>query len=467
MNASTPDPRFQSWLIGQAPRAADDLLDRTMGRVRAARQPRRVFFRWPALRFAVPLAALVVIALSGVLLHLSSTAVGPNRTPVPSPSGPSPSSTIVPSPQPSVAATAAPASAFSIWTRLDLVDPAPDVYSGGTPSGVVAFGGGYVATGSVWASCCGGTFSQNRGVVWTSIDGRTWQVHDHLASLAHASLDSLFTNGRSLYLVGGYAPTPGKPGSPTVWVSTDGLQWTRSTGMAPTLAAVGPSGLVGAVALPDGSFRFVRSADGLDWAYTSPPYNAFLGGLAVAPDGSAIALGSTSLIDDLGIAWGDILAWRSPDGASWAGPVTVAARGQPIAVAAAGDGFFAIVRRSPNSQVSGSPNELWRLVGDAPPVISALPLFDGYVQSVFAFGNTVVLTGESGSPVGSVYNDALVLVSTDGGAAFGRVSDQVGFSGRSNELMAVIETPNGLLAVGRSGDGLTKHAVPKVWISGR
>jgi hypothetical protein len=92
-----------------------------------------------------------------------------------------------PSAVPSNGPSASPAAAFREWTRIDMPDPAPGVYDDGSPTGVVAFHGTYVATGSVGAGANGDP-SLNWGVVWTLSDGRSWTLSDHLAAFEHASL---------------------------------------------------------------------------------------------------------------------------------------------------------------------------------------------------------------------------------------------------------------------------------------
>ncbi len=86
--STTPDPRFRSWLAEQGSRRApDDLLAQTMGQVRATPQERGWLARWPMMRFAVPIAAgLVIVAavMTGLLFPNLPTPVGPGRSASPS-----------------------------------------------------------------------------------------------------------------------------------------------------------------------------------------------------------------------------------------------------------------------------------------------------------------------------------------------------------------------------------------------
>jgi hypothetical protein len=63
--------------------------------------------------------------------------------------------------------------------------------------------------------------------------------------------------------------------------------------------------------------------------------------------------------------------------------------------------------------------------------------------------------------------NAMVWVSTDAGATWGRVADQPAFSDINNELVGEVETPGGLLAVGRRWDSASMHALPAAWLAGR
>jgi hypothetical protein len=61
----------------------------------------------------------------------------------------------------------------------------------------------------------------------------------------------------------------------------------------------------------------------------------------------------------------------------------------------------------------------------------------------------------------------MVWVSTDSGATWGRLADQPAFSDINNELAAMVQTPNGLLAVGGRWDSGSMHPLPEVWLAGR
>lgn len=368
------------------------------------------------------------------------------------------------------------AAAFRQWTRIDMPDPAPGVYGGGTPTGVVAFRGGYIATGTVWGACCAaGDPAANRGVVWTSTDGHSWSMSDRISAFDHASLSGLVTDGKRLVAIGSYpAPTASDPEAsvPALWVSSDGGTWVRAPGTAPSLVAVGSHGLIGAIVnrAPGfvGSAQFVTSTDGLTWTKNSAVFQAEVQGLVAAPDGTAMAVGAvpSGPVADKKTTT-DMVAWRSADGSSWTGPETVAHDALPVAVTSDGHGFLAVVHQYA-LQANGSISDVsrvWRFVGGDGPQATTIPLGDEEtLNAVFVVGDTLIATGDT--LVGGLAN-AMVWVSTDSGATWGRLADQPAFSDINNEVTGVVQTPNGLLAVGRRWDSASAHPLPEVWLAGR
>ena len=356
-------------------------------------------------------------------------------------------------------------------------DPAPGVFGGGTPTGVVAFRGTFVATGTVWAVCCaGGDPAVNLGVVWTSSDGRSWSMSDRIPTFEHASLTGLVTDGKRLMAIGSYpSPTGRDPEAslPAAWVSSDGRTWVRAPGPAPSYVAVGPHGFIGAVVTQDvsrsvTSAQFVTSTDGLTWTNASGIFQADLRGLAAAPDGTAMAVGAVPGVPRTDKSTTtDMVIWRSADGSSWTGPETIAHDALPVAVTSDGHGFLAVVHlsallaRGSISDVS----RVWRFVGGDRPQATTIPLGDEeWLTAVFVVGDTLLAVGDT-LVAGSA--NAMVWVSTDAGATWGRVADQPAFGGINNELAATVQTPSGLLTVGRRWDSASFHPLPEVWLAGR
>ena len=104
-----PDPRFHAWLANRAPHdAPDGLLQRAMQEVDHLPQERRWSLRWPALRFASQVAAVVAVIMLAVgtalvVSNLRAPIGGPIVTAAPSTSPtptPTPSSSPAPTPMP-------------------------------------------------------------------------------------------------------------------------------------------------------------------------------------------------------------------------------------------------------------------------------------------------------------------------------------------------------------------------------
>jgi hypothetical protein len=439
----------------------------------------------------VAAAVAIAVVVAGLPVWLAQSQ-GSNASPTVSSSVPTASPTLSPSSQPVATATdvsssapsvpasspsARAAAAFRVWSRIGMPDPAPGVQGGGTPTGVVAFHGAFLATGTIWAACCAaGDPAVNRGVVWTSSDGHSWSMNDRIPALEHASLSGLVTDGKRLIAIGSYpAPIPIDPEAsvPAVWVSSDGRAWVRAPGPAPSYVAVGPRGFIGAVVKQDSSrsvtsSQFVTSTDGLTWTNASATFAAELGGLAAAPDGTAMALGAVPGAPRTDkTTTTDMVVWRSADGSSWTGPETIAHDARPVAVTSDGHGFLAVVQLSgllPSGSISDVSQVLRFTDGDAPRA-AAIPLGnEESLNRIFIAGGVLIAAGDH--LVNGIAN-AMVWVSTDAGATWGRVADQPAFSDVDNELVGMVQTPGGLLAVGRRWDTASMHPLPEAWLAGR
>lgn len=466
--STTPDPRFRAWLAAQVPPVPDDLLDRSVSRIAETSQDRGWAVRWPVLRFAPSIAGaavLVVAVIAGGLLltNLPKQLAGPPSTTTPTSAQPSSESSSVPSLE---ASPVLPAPiGFRGWTRVDLPDPAPGVYGGGTPAGVVQFAGRFVAVGTINAACCTDEDpALNHGVIWTSSDGKSWAVLDKIAAFAHASLTGVVADGERLVVTGSFAkPVTGGQGAaiPAVWVSTDGSSWARAADPAPTYLAVTPRGFVGVLATgwspgPGSTLGFVASTDGLTWTKTSATFDAAARGLAVDVAGHVLAVGAidgTPLGD--GTPTTDMVVWRSDDGSSWTGPQTMP-DALPVAVTADPHGFLVVAfgadQVSKLSRVGAS--------GLTPLPLTLAP--EETISGVYDIGDALVVTGDA--PVNDTAN-AAVWRSLDGGSTWARVPDQDAFGGMNNELRSVVATADGLMAVGSRWDPETTHPVPEVWLS--
>jgi hypothetical protein len=399
-----------------------------------------------------------------------------SATPAPAPPL-TPSVSSSPSPPATASPSASSATEFRDWARSDLPDPAPEVYGGGLPTAVVAFHGTYMAAGTVWTSCCDGSRAWlNRGVAWTSNDGRAWTLHDPISAFDHASLTDLVTDGIRLIAVGTYAdPTQKTHAVPVAaaWVSSDGTRWARASGSVPSAVAVGARGFIGAAVTADPSpsktsVRFVWSTDGMHWTSVSDSFDADLRGLAAAPDGAAIAVGAVPGAPRTdGTTTTDMVVWRSPDGTTWTEPETVGHDALPIAVTSDGQGFLAVVRVSAllaNGSI-GDTSDVWRLAGGSEPRPMAIPMgAEESLDSIFVIGDALIATGVT---LVDGANNVMVWISTDGGASWVRLADQTAFSDLNNEVAGIVQTPAGLVAVGSHWDSPSVHPLPSVWLAAR
>jgi hypothetical protein len=237
--------------------------------------------------------------------------------------------------------------------------------------------------------------------------------------------------------------------------------------------AVGPHGLIGAIVNRDpgfvGSAQFVTSTDGLTWTKGSAVFQAEVQGLTAAPDGTAMAVGAVpgAPRTDKSTTT-DMVVWHSADGSSWTGPETIAHDALPGAITSDGHGFLSVVHLSA-LQASGSisyVSRVWRFVKGDGPQATTIPLGDEEsLSAVFVLGDTLIAAGDTILANGLA--NAMVWVSTDSGATWGRLADQQAFSDINNELAGVVQAPNGLLAVGRRWDSASSHPLPEVWLAGR
>ncbi len=204
------------------------------------------------------------------------------------------------------------------WVRVD--DPALGGDGDQTMDSVVAWEGGLAAVGTQ------GHGDDLDAAVWVSADGLSWvRVEDPaLGGDGGQQLGDVVAWEGGLVAVGGDDSGPDADG--VVWVSADGLSWTRVE--HPALGGVDNQYIAG-VAVWNGGLVAVglhnsdgawdgavwMSDDGVSWTRVDDPD---LGGAGdqwmaevVAWEGGLVAVGS-----QLGDDW-DAAAWRSTDGMSW------------------------------------------------------------------------------------------------------------------------------------------------------
>jgi hypothetical protein len=370
--------------------------------------------------------------------------------PIPSPPVGSSSPTGAGTPQP----TGSVAEAYAHWERIDLPDAAPGVYGGGLPSDVAAFGDGYLAVGTINASCCaGGDPSLNSGLIWTSKDGRTWAVDATIASFQHASLRLLLVAGSRLLVAGSYAdPVPGGQGVavPAIWTSRDGIAWTIVIGKLPDLVAQGGPGFIGFYRAElffgpgqHPSF-FMQSADGTTWTSASGPVAGWVQDLIATPDRGALAMG---WMDGPPAADGgptfDAMAWHTADGLTWLGPTKIATGAEAMSVVVGGPGYLAVGSKDQGPALWSSPDGLtWRQ--------EAIGTLEGALARIFVVPGGFLIKSDAG-----------VWFSRDGLAWGSRISPPPG------DIATLISTSKGVLAVGSGGDSVPGHVLPAAWLASR
>ena len=170
------------------------------------------------------------------------------------------------------------------------------------------------------------------GAAWTSRDdGRTWQV-----SSGGGDLDRAYATPFAVVAAaGGFVAVGGGVDTPAAWTSQDGRTWTPadvepgSGGLVDVVA--GRSGLVAA----DRGGRLWHSATGQRWTravrYGRHP-DVRVRGVAAAPDGSFLALGSRG-----GDGFRDGLVLHSEDGRNWSeavAPLGIVAGSADVALSA-------------------------------------------------------------------------------------------------------------------------------------
>ena len=176
----------------------------------------------------------------------------------------------------------------TIWTTTDgrAWDPAtvemptePDPENPGTISGITAGGPGYVAVG--WYDMVG---EGRRGLVWTSVDGRTWDLVPHDAAFDHAIIDDVVAwRGELLAYGEEEAGSDEGAGRPLLWTSGDGLAWQRealstpdgfrASDVVPSREQLWAFGLPASYDINAGwrQTRWLTSTDGRTWSASSLP----------------------------------------------------------------------------------------------------------------------------------------------------------------------------------------------------
>jgi hypothetical protein len=370
----------------------------------------------------------------------------PSETPAPSPGEPT---------------------SYALWERFEMEDPDPALYGGARPSGVVAFGDGYVAVGTM-SGCCAGEPSENVGVVWASADGRNWRLVDVGDTFEHATLDQVLVAGDRLIVAGSYAePVEGGLATPVgaTWISTDGVDWQRAEGPAPSKLTATPDGLFGAAEV-DGGVASYASSDGLNWTQLRLSHDMERLSAVASTAAGVLVVGNQpgTPLDD-GTPTSDVVAWTSTDQASWTGHIAIE-NAVFTSVVSWRNGYAAVgsrYRTGADGSVIGEAS-----VWTSPDGLSWEPLETDFGHpsetgmEVFAVGENLVIAVECCG--GDLVLRSSAWVSEDG-VAWTPVPTQPAFDGSEVVITAVAETPQGLVAVGHRLDPGPLHRLPQAWLA--
>lgn len=171
-------------------------------------------------------------------------------------------------------------------------------------------------------------------VVWTSEDARSWELIESPTFERGSMLDAA-TDGERLVVAGRVLDSPqygSFDGEPAVWTSTDGRHWdvAASGGSLPALVEWTPNGWVGVRnttgegpggLIVDAGPQFFASEDGLTWSPVTDPGGLGPGrveDLAVDDVGTVVAVGYHEISTTEGLLESSTpLAWRTVDGHTW------------------------------------------------------------------------------------------------------------------------------------------------------
>ncbi len=205
------DPVIAEWLDGEAPSAADPaLVDRIVSASARSRQRsgRQIWVASPVGRALAAGAAAMAIVLVGWMISTSGPPIGPTPSTGPS-SAATPSDlatgTAAPSPSASVPAPSPSISPVDAWSGRDIPNAEAGGWTGAIPHDVVATEAGLVAVGEVYPCCADAKYEDTwQVVIWTSPDGRRWELVPDLETFGKAGMRAVTANDAGLLVAAGY-----------------------------------------------------------------------------------------------------------------------------------------------------------------------------------------------------------------------------------------------------------------------
>jgi hypothetical protein len=224
------DARIASWLRQEAPPTADPgLTDAILAATRRTHQRGAGVGRaW------LSRALLGAGAVAGVLL-VAAILGGWWQSPPPIGPSPSPESAASASEAPSAEAMESPEFETPVWGSVAIPSPDGAGYGGAWPRDVVVGGPGLVVVGSTSPCCADVGYDDDpwSAVIWTSRDGRRWELLPDLDSFGKAGLRAVAAGDDGLMVAAGYEVLPPDPSEPEnlfrmearLWRSTNGVDW--------------------------------------------------------------------------------------------------------------------------------------------------------------------------------------------------------------------------------------------------
>lgn len=364
------DPRIASWLRQEAPPAAAPWLNPAI--LAATRDTRQRGSRagWRgAPRLIAGAGAVLLLAIVLGAWWRSPGPIGPDPTPTASTSTP-----VMVSPAPSRSPEALESQAVDAdllnAAEIANVDGASDL-AGARPRDVVVGGPGLVAVGEMTPCCFDPDYDETwEAVIWTSRDGRAWELLPDLDTFGKAGFRAIAANEDGLMMAAGYEvlPVENDPDGAKfvtearLWRSENGFDWTRAAApegdvhdivawgsgwvtvgtreneaivaisedgetwtthvigpgvadavavdAAGTIAAAGcliaPEAVASEAVAGDCEGGLATSPDGENWRRER--VDGFVRGIVARPEGGFVAVGVTD---------GGSTAWVSPEGIAW------------------------------------------------------------------------------------------------------------------------------------------------------
>jgi hypothetical protein len=357
------------------------------------------------------------------------------------------------------------------WPPVELPNPAEEGGSAGIAAGA-AGDDRFVAVGSQYPP---GVDVQSgwSAVVWTSVDGREWELLDGPDGFAEMTFSTVTWDGTTFMALGYRRQAPAEDGTyvpdrPESWSSTDGLTWEQG-GLFEAGANVGSLVRGGPGWVTTGSIwtgneqrpAVFTSRDGSTWTTRQPEEFGFgsVRTVEVAEDGSlrAVACETPELTNTAPTSPCLLRPWLSDDGIEWTTGPIIDAGLELSDISPVSDGYVAI-----GYDPAGGFQTLYRSPdGEEWTRVSSFPAGpEAHAESVTVLDDGLLVEGSIMTSSG--YPSAGVWESTDG-ETWESVGLAVPEGAIGSFVEAVVEGPAGVLLLG--GVQLDEtHGIPVMWL---